>query len=204
MKDKNDHIDIDLEFLDRKEPLRVAPKPDAYTGNSSGTPVSSGNKYNWKNILIIGGVVLFFVWIIYSGDNSSTSTSSTGSSVSTEQVQNNNDTVSVGEYSCSSYNASKADSLKPASFTKQQLDSEQQILDARATSLERSSNDIDSAYVDETSQYSVNSYNRQINEHNAKLEAFKRDSQSYETKLDQYNAQVDSYNNFLQTNCTKR
>ena len=63
MKESKDHLDIDLEFLDKKEPLRVAPKkkkkkPHEQTSSTSKSP-STGSKYNWKNILIIGGIVLF-------------------------------------------------------------------------------------------------------------------------------------------------
>ncbi len=66
MKDDKKHLDIDLEFLDKKG---SSPKPK--------TPADVASKYNWKNILIIGGVILFFGWLIFSTNNSNTNSTST-------------------------------------------------------------------------------------------------------------------------------
>ena len=90
MKDDKKHLDIDLEFLDKKDSAKPKPSTDG-TGSSkepasSGLDpvsnqdvetVSTGYKYNWKNILIIGGIILFFGWAIFSGDSSNTNTNST-------------------------------------------------------------------------------------------------------------------------------
>lgn len=178
MKNSKDHLDIDMEFLDKKEPLRVAPKPDS----SSSSSVATGPKYKWKKILIIGGVVLFFVWIIYAGSNDSTvgsdSTRSSGSTAvqpsnnnqtstgnntsSTSKSSSNSGTIAVGEYKCSSSYASE--------------------LDRQETETNRLKNEIDTSYVNEYSSQS------QINQYNA--------------KIDKYNALTTAYNNYLKTNCT--
>lgn len=79
MKDDKKHLDIDLEFLDKKDSSKPKPPKDSSKDSvkSGSDQVSNpdvettGSKYNWKNILIIGGVVLFFGWAIFSGSNSS-------------------------------------------------------------------------------------------------------------------------------------
>lgn len=82
MEDDKKHLDIDLEFLDKNDSAK--PKPSKDDSSSSKDPAKSGsdpvsnpeiettgNKYNWKNILIISGIILFFGWAIFSGSNSS-------------------------------------------------------------------------------------------------------------------------------------
>ena len=89
MKDDKKHLNIDLDFLDKKDG-KDAPKtkPAKETNASSDdhttpppTPevetVTSEYKYNWKNILIIGGIVVFFGWAIFSGSNSNTNSTYT-------------------------------------------------------------------------------------------------------------------------------
>jgi hypothetical protein len=91
MKHDKEHLDIDLDFLDKKDGKdapKAKPKPAEHSTASSDekTPppptsdvetVSSEYKYNWRNILIVGGIILFFGWAIFSGSSSDTSTSST-------------------------------------------------------------------------------------------------------------------------------
>ena len=72
MKIDKDLLDIDLEFLDKKEPTKATPKQaDAGQATPTPTPVSTGYKYNWKNILIIGGIVLFIGWAMFGSDDGS-------------------------------------------------------------------------------------------------------------------------------------
>lgn len=90
MKDDKKHLNIDLEFLDKKDSVKSQPSVDGETSNKNSTPASSvstsgstpsntpvdtGYKYNWKNILIIGGIVLFFGWAIFSGSSSNNTVS---------------------------------------------------------------------------------------------------------------------------------
>ncbi len=199
MRESKDHINIDLGFLDKKEPLRVSHEAKVYSGETpnSSMPVSSGSTYNWKKIIIIGGVVLFFI-IVGNLDNSSSTSSSASSSVNTDN------SVTVGKYSCSSYNASKADSLKPSDFTNSQLDIEKQNLDRRSQAMKVSASSIDADYVNEYSQASINSHNAKVDNYNTTLNTLKRDLQSFDTKTSQFNNQIDAYNNFLDKNCTKK
>jgi hypothetical protein len=89
MKDDKKHLDIDLEFLDKKDGTKPKPpindsglgKDPTPTGpapasKSDVETVDTGYKYNWKTILVIGGIALFFGWAIFSG-SSDTSTNST-------------------------------------------------------------------------------------------------------------------------------
>lgn len=83
MKNKKEHLEFDLDFLDQKEAPRTTPsKTPSLSSTDSPTPppvnpvtttVPTGYKVNWKNILIIGGIVLFFGWAMFSG-SSDTST----------------------------------------------------------------------------------------------------------------------------------
>jgi len=208
MKNDKKHLNIDLEFLDKKEPHKVTPKPKPPKGNEpnwryynpNNVNSKTGKKYNWKNILIISGVVLFFGWVILSASNNSTSLSTSNSSYAPPTPNENS--VSNGQYSCSSYQSSQADSLKPK-ITLADLDWAEQDLITRSNALDALAAKIDNTYVDESNQYSLNMYNQLVNEHNTKLETLKKDIQTYERKLNQFNLQTDTYNNYLDANCTK-
>jgi len=188
----SEHLKFDTDFLDKDTPQKGGNIDRKKT-------VSEDNvfKQNWKNILIIGGVILFFSWVIFSGDSSSTNSNSSSSLTA-------NDTVTVGKYSCSSYNASKAKSLKPSDLISNQLDIEKQNLDRRSQAIKVSASSIDTDYVNEYSQASISAHNAKVNNHNTMLDTLKRDLQSFDTKTSQFNDQVDAYNNFLDKNCTKK
>ena len=68
-----EHLDFETDFLDKdtSSPKRspLAHKPDEPRGEDT-------SKLSLKNILIGGGVVLFFLWIIFSGSGSDTNTES--------------------------------------------------------------------------------------------------------------------------------
>lgn len=210
MKEKKEHLNIDLEFLDREAPKEPLPSTDA--GSSSVArpttiPVSTGYKHNWRNIIIIGGIVLFIIWAIASSDDSSTNSTSSGSYVPSTQTSNynsNDSTVIRGDYRCSSYEASRVDALAPteseATFT-----SAQNALDQRSNYLENLKSEIDNSYVNEYSaQWEVDDYNQKVDEYNGLLPAFKRDATNLSSRIDQYNAQVEARNNYLARNCTPR
>lgn len=193
---KDKHLDIDLDFLDEE-----APKVKAKSSDGSTEEKTSKVKVKWKNIAIIGGIILFFVWLgsLDSGTSSSTNYSNTSSITS---YNSQSDDVTVGQYRCSSYSSSQADKLKP-SYTESEIDAEGTALEQRAGAIEQSANKIDTMYVDETSQYAIDSYNSLVSSHNTKIASFKKDYAAYEAKLDRFNAQVDAYNNYLETNCRK-
>ncbi|MEN9613707.1 MAG: hypothetical protein RLZZ347_14 [Candidatus Parcubacteria bacterium] len=209
MKESKDHLDIDLEFLDKKEPLRVAPKkpepPKANEPNwrfydsknaNSGKSYSGGKKYNWKNILIIGGVVLFFGWAIFSDSGSSTSTSTsapTGNNMLSEGGQT---------FSCSDSNYDRAVQLRPSSATGAQLASESDSLDARISASKADKAEIDAMYVDENDQDAVDSYNERVDSYNSERAALIKESNDWDARHTAFDAQIDTYNNFLDANCS--
>ncbi len=186
----NKHLQVDLEFLDKDEPVHAKP------AEPSKIPSSSPTKYNWKAILIIAGIII--VWAAVSSNDSSnkTSSSSTNSSQS--------DSVIVGNYSCSSYYSGQADSLKPSDLESSQLDAESADLQRRKDAIKASSDRIDNMYVDNTDQDSLDSYNQAVADHNATLDTLKNDLKAHDAKVAGYNARIDKYNNYLDANCTKR
>lgn len=208
MKDSKEHLDIDLEFLDKKEPIRVAPKPESNTRQTSNTPKapSKVTTYNWKNILIISGVILFIGWAIFSSDDGSSS-SSTNTYIPPTQTSNyntNNDNVMIGEYSCSRSHYNQAVTLNPDE-TEQQIENASNAFEYRANALERLEDEINSSYVDEYStQWEIDDYNAKVNEYNSKLPAYERDLVSLEARINTYNAQIQRHNNYLAANCTKK
>jgi len=203
MKESKKHLDIDLEFLDKKETPRTAPS-NSISSHSSSTstsaPVSSGYKYNWKSILIIGGIILFFGWAIFSGSNDSTSNStytpSTGS--------NFNNLLSDGgqTFRCSDSNYNKAMQLKPNTSLGAQLAKESDALDAQIAANAEEGAAIEGMYVNEYSQYSIDNYNNRVNRYNAERQRLINAVNSWQTKSDAFDRSIDTYNNFLDTNCT--
>lgn len=207
MKEPKDHLDIDLEFLDKKEPVRVAPKPESHAGKTPSTSKSpsAGHKYNWKNILIIGGVILFFGWVIFSDDGSSSSSTNTYTPpAQTSNYNPGNDDVMVGEYSCSRSHYNQAVALDPDE-TEQQIESASSAFEYRTNALASLKDDIDSSYVnDYSAQWEIDEYNEMVDRYNSLLPAYKRDMSALDTRIDRYNAQIQTHNNYLVANCTKR
>lgn len=208
MKNDKEHLNIDLEFLDKKEAPKVAPKLHESNGQTphTSTPVSTGYKYNWKNILIIGGIVLFIGWAMFSNsDGSSSPTTSNNSYAPSAQTTNSNsdDTVVRGQYRCSSYNASQADALAP-SESESTISSAQNALEQRSTYLENLKSEIDGSYVNEySSQYEIDNYNQKVDDYNSELASYKRDAASMSSRIDRFNSQVEAHNSYLINHCTK-
>ena len=207
MKNDKDHLDIDLEFLDKKEPTKATPKQaDAGQATPTPTPVSTGYKYNWKNILIIGGIVLFIGWAMFGSDDgsSSNSTNTYTPPVQTSNYNTGNDDVMVGEYSCSRSHYNQAVALDPDE-TEQQIESASSAFEYRTNAMKRLKDEIDSSYVNDYSeQWEIDDYNAKVDDYNSKLPAYKRDLANLDSRIDQYNAQIQTHNNYLVANCTKR
>lgn len=215
MTKEKKYLNINLDFLEKKSPSDSGPikkndnaEPAISQNNKSENKLFTYIASNWKGILVIVGIALFIVWASLSSDSQNVSPSSADQATSVSGstvggVGTQEDFVTVGQYRCSSYNAGKADELKPGILEKSQLDTEKQRLDIVASELEQSNNTIDNTYVDQYSQLSVNNYNRLITAHNVKLNAYKADLAAMNNKIDSYNAKTDSYNNYLETNCTK-
>ena len=196
MQDNKEHLKIDLEFLDKKDSVRG--KPITASGGSS--PLNT-NKYNWRKVLFISGIILFFGWAIFSDSGSSSPTSTSNSSYS--QPATSGGTVRNGQYSCSRYDSDQADSLDPTE-SEQQVTLAQNLLQQRANELDRLKNEIDDSSVNDYSpQYVIDDYNEQVDTYNSKLTSYKRDASSMSSRIDQYNAQVERRNNYLIANCTR-
>lgn len=217
MKETRNHLNIDLEFLDKKETTKNIPKTESPKGNEPNwryyepkktNPSPNPNpvkEYNWKNILIIGGVIIFFGWAIFSNNDSSSSTSNNTYTppAQTLNIDSKDDTVIRGQYRCSSYNASRADALEP-SESESTISNEQNTIEQRSTYLENLKKEIDNSYVNEYSeQYEIDSYNQKVDDYNSKLASYKRDAASLDSRIDKFNNQVNARNNYLMNNCTK-
>jgi hypothetical protein len=203
MEQDKQHLDIDLEFLDKDSSKKDGAIRNETRKNTS-VPKLKLSKSQIKKYLIIGGVVIFFGWVIFSDNNSSTSTTNTGSYTpsSVNQASSDSDTFVIGEYRCSRYNYDKAVTLAP-SESEQQIDTARNALEYKSNELDRLKNEIDSSYVNEySSQYEINQYNATVNEYNSKLASYKRDETSFSSRVDRYNAQVEAHNNYLRNNCT--
>jgi hypothetical protein len=214
MKNDKEHLKIDLDFLDKKETSHVAtpktPPPSSTASHTpppvkpTTTPVTTGYKYNWKNILIIGGIILFFGWAIFSDSGSSTDSSYTPTTQTSGYSNSDDDTVNVGEYSCSRYHYNQAVALDPDE-TEQQIESSSSAFEYRTNRLENLKDEIDNSYVnDYSAQWEIDEYNEMIDEYNSLLPAYKRDLAALDARIDRYNAQIQTHNNYLIANCTKR
>ena len=209
MKEK-DHLNIDLEFLDKKETPKARPPSSVERSDTSQAstpaPVSSGYKYNWKNILIIGGIVLFIGWAIFSdgGESSSSATNTYTPPASSQSFNGDDDNVMVGEYSCSRYHYNQAVALEPDE-SEQQIDIASSALEYRTNALERLKAEIDSSYVNDYSpQWEIDEFNEKVDEYNSLLPVYKRDVSALDSRINRYNAQIQTHNNYLVANCTKR
>ena len=206
MKETKEHLDIDLGFLDKKESVRAVPKSESNKNNESSSKTKSftSKKHNWKNILIICGVILFFGWIVFSDDDSSSSVSNSNYTPSTASRILDNDNLMIGQYSCSRYHYDRAVALDPDE-TEQQIDNAQAAIESQTRNLENLKNEIDNSYVnDYSSQWEIDDYNEKVDRYNSLLPAYKRDLADLDTRIDDYNAQIQEHNNYLVANCTKK
>ncbi len=203
MKDSKDHLNIDLDFLDKKEPIRVAPKPEPDSQKSGSAPssnekkpekkpieVTTNTQYNLKKVLIFGGIIVFFLWAIFSGNSDDSSSSSTTSNSTYSNTSNSNTfTGESGQiFRCSDYNYDRAMALKPS-------ETESAALDARVSASNSAKDDVESMYVDKYDQDSIDSYNETVDEFNFRNNRLKTDLAAWDTK-------VDTYNSYLDDNCT--
>jgi len=203
------HLNFDLEFLDKKESVKGEKNKPRLDKPNKSNVIFNAFKHNWKKILIVGGVGLFFVWLVSSDDGSSKT--NTGSinynppaiNQTINYANSEDNTVIVGQYRCLIHHANKADELNPSNLVGQQIDSEQQRLDNLTTQIQNLADEIQWTYIDEYSQYSVNKYNDLVDNYNTMLEMYQRDADALDIKINQYNIKVDKYNNYLETNCTK-
>lgn len=191
--EKDKHLNIDLDFLDKKEPQRT--RSVTPSSNSDTSDKSDGENHTGRNVLIGIGVVIFFIWLFASGSDSNSGTSS--SNISTSGM------VRVGQYNCSQYYADQSDSMLPID-SKDSIESARNLLTSEGNQLDNLKSAIDSSYVTEYSaQYEIDQYNDNVNEYNSNLAQYKSDLSKFNARVDRYNEQINKYNNYLSTNCTK-
>ena len=215
MKKSKDHLNFDLEFLDKKEPVRAKPtQPKSDDGQTSTgpTPISSGYQYNWKGILIVGGIVLFIGWAIFSDDSGSSSSTTNTYTPPTNiytppasgQTSNSDDSVIIGDYSCSRYHYNQAVALNPDE-SEAQMTAAQNALMYRGNALERLQNEMATSDVSEnSSQWELDQYNEMVDDYNSKLPAYNLDVASLDSRIDRYNTQIEAHNNYLRNNCSPK
>lgn len=210
MKNDKEHLKINLDFLDKKETSHVATQKAQPQSNTTShtppptkpttAPVSTGYKYNWKNILIIGGIVLFFGWAIFSGDGGSSSSSTT---YTPSELGSNNLLAEGGQtFRCSDSNYDRAIQLRPSASLGAQLANESDTLDAQIARNNAEGTALENMYVNEYDQSEVDSYNYRVDRYNTERQRLINAVNSWQTRSDAFDRSIDTYNNFLDANCT--
>ncbi len=150
MTDKNKkHLNFDLDFLesvDTKAPDPVVKKeadgPVSVEVTTRKSENSQSKPINWKTILIVIGVIVFFIWIANSSDSSSNTTTST-----------------------SGCDTSKLASLKPS-------DSDSSTIDSLKNSIDSTLVNHYSQYSVDQYNAKVDEYNNLKNAYNSKVDAY--------------------------------
>jgi hypothetical protein len=156
-------------------------------------------------ILLIWGVGSLISFFDRSNASSSTpSVSAPNLSVSSNStVHQNEDHVVVGQYSCSKYDMSKLEELRPSETLKQRIDDAKGELDILSQTLNEQSAKIKTIFVDKTDQVSIDNYNSKVNQYNITLQDYRSKKEAYDQLIVTYNAAVDEYNQYLEEHCTK-
>lgn len=195
MQDNKEHLNVDLGFLDEAKPQEAQVK------------AASTYKVNWRNIAIIGGLIIAGVAWIGLSDNSSGDRNTVPAPYSTPStyqapVTGSTSNVSNGDFRCSSYDSSQADSMTPKNAY--EITQEEDDLKRKSTSLESLKAQIDSSGVNGYSdQYAIDNYNAMVSRYNAELSAFRSEYTSHQTRVDIYNQQVQARNDYLEAHCRR-
>jgi hypothetical protein len=212
--ENKDKINFDLDFLDKNTKEKPKHNPNTskdpnwvfHDGNKSNTrkapvPASGGmsdtaKKWAW-------GIGIFIVLAIIGSlsDSSSSSTPSTSSNTYQPTTSASDGSVRVGQYWCSSYAASHADSIEPSATEKNALDIQATRVKNAGDARKVEKASIENEYVDETDQYAIDEHNARIDSYNNRYQTYSDDYDDYERKLAAYNQKVDTYNNYLTSNC---
>jgi len=202
MAKDNKNLDFDLDFLDEESPVEA--KKKATKKRSQGPFLSVGAKDGLKKwgtgaAIVIG---IIFLGAVFSDDSSTSSNYTPPTSNQNSTYSDDDDMITIGEYSCSRYHYNRAVELDPEN-TDSSLSFEQNLLVSRGNEIDRLENEIEYSYVNEySSQWEIDEYNASIDEYNTKLAAYNRDAASLDARIDRYNAQVQLHNNYLIQNCT--
>ena len=111
--------------------------------------------------------------------------------------------MTVGQFTCSSYAASQAESIKPTQTSSNQVDSDASYVSTLNKQLSQLSDTIDNDVVDQRSQDDIDRHNQMVQNYNTRLATYNSANSSYRSELAQYNNQVDSYNSYLERSCTR-
>jgi hypothetical protein len=201
MQNDKKHLDVDLGFLDE------AKRPEAQV------KAVSAYKVNWRNILVIGGLIVAVIgWITFNDDSSPRRSMPTpGASAPTYQSQppahqppvaDDSSATSNGQFSCSQSDSRQADLLMPTN--QGQIEQEEQELDSRSRALNALKFQIDASNVNQDSdQFEIDSYNEMIERYNAELTSVKSAYASHQANIDYFNQQIQAHNNYLLTHCRR-
>ncbi|MHB8667218.1 MAG: hypothetical protein ACYC7B_06835 [Burkholderiales bacterium] len=191
MQNDKNKLDVDLGFLDEAKPR------DAETN------AASSYKINWRNIAIIGGLIIAIIIWVNLDDKSSTprrSPTPVASAPAYQPPADTSGTVRNGQYHCSRYDSDQADRLSPVGES--DLTMQQQTLERRSNALDSLKTQISLNAVNQYSdQSAIDSYNALVDRYNAQLTAFKADAAVLQSRIDQFNAQVQAHNNYLIAHC---
>lgn len=223
---KNDeHLDIDLSFLDESGTTEPSPRSAQRTPAPTSAPTASSQNKKARSIqptepaqrgqrdtrlrnvflFVIAATVVVSV-MLANHDSSKPSVSRTPPPQNTNSTQNINpqeDEVVVGTYRCSSYHASKAKALTP-SESELLLEAAQGKLEQQELRLESLGEMLEGSPVNEYSdQWEIDLFNRKVDEYNDLLADYNRDFARVDARIDTFNGQVDRYNAYLEANCTK-
>lgn len=186
MQSDRDHLKVDLGFLDEAKPREAQ------------TKAASKYKVNWRNIVIIGGlIIVFLIWI---ASNDSTSNRRSGPSTYAPPAADTAATVNNGQFSCSRYDSNQADLMAPKNEFA--LNQEEEELKRRGDALDSLKVQIDTSGVTQYSdQASIDRYNAMVSQYNTQLRSLRADYSSHQARIGIYNQQVQARNNYLLTHC---
>lgn len=200
MQNNKEHLNVDLGFLDEAKPQEVQ------------TKTASTYKVNWRNIAIIGGLVVAVIIWIAASDNGSSNRSAPSSYTPATTYQPpasvyqppaaNTGTTANGDFRCSSYDSSQADLVAPKNEF--EITQEEESLRRKNAALDSLKAQIDSSSVNQYSdQFAIDNYNGMVSRYNAQVASLKSEYAAHQTKVDIYNQQVEARNNYLQTHCRR-
>jgi hypothetical protein len=184
MQSDKQHLDVDLGFLGEAKPRDAQAR------------ATSRYRVNWRNISIIGGVIITGLVLIGLSNNTSSGVSPPASHAPSAT------TVSNGQFSCSRYDSNQVDMMEPRNGS--ELEQEGEELKRRRDTLDSLKMRIDMSGVTQQSpQPAIDRYNAMISQYNVQLTSFKTDYASHQARLDTFNQKVDARNNYLTTHCRR-
>lgn len=193
MQNDKEQLNVDLGFLDEAKPRERE------------TFAKSSYKVNWRNIAVIGGlIVVGIIWA--NSDNKSSAPRGTSAPVASVPVyqspatNSNGGTVQHGQFRCSRYDSDQANTLSPVGEI--ELTAQQQALERRSNALDNLKTQLSLSSANQKSdQTAIDSYNAMVVQYNMHFVAFKSDVTAYQTRIKQFNAQVQAHNNYLLAHC---